>query len=86
MRHKYNSVFSRLTRPCNLVQRVSAVQPLVMLTFDESVDLGQSPDDGVPAVPLLDVNLCRKQAVGWLRVDQGHTHSRLGRQKPKHSR
>lgn len=59
----------------------TTVYSLCLLTFNESVDLGQPSDDAVSAVPLTDVNLCRKQAVGWLGVDEGHTHTRLERQR-----
>lgn len=54
------------------------------LTFDVSVDLSESTDDAVSAVPLSDVNFCGEQSVAWLRVDQRNTHSRLG-ERYKHT-
>lgn len=54
---------------------------LILPTFDESVDFAESTDQAVPAVSLTYVNLGGKQAVAWLRVDQGDTYCRLQSQR-----
>lgn len=55
----------------------------ILLTFYKSVDFGQPADDIVSAISLPDVNVCREQAIGRLRVDQRYTHSGLKRERVK---